>query len=144
MIRHLAGIAEIVEDVNAAVAFYCDTLGLEVKQRMGDDYVVLTSPGIMHFGVWSRAAAAEATFGDRGAADSIPLGYTLEFEVDDLDQTAEQLAPSPVAIVQPPHMEPWGQKTCRAIAPGGGLLGFAVTPWARRLTQEVQAAKDDA
>jgi catechol 2,3-dioxygenase-like lactoylglutathione lyase family enzyme len=144
MIRHIAGVAEIVEDVNAAVAFYCETLGLEVKQRMGDDYVVLSAPGILHFGVWSRAAAAEATFGDRNAADSIPLGYTLEFEVDDLDETGRQLGGSPLTVIQPPHMEPWGQKTCRAIAPGGGILGFAVTPWARRLAQEVQAAQGDA
>jgi catechol 2,3-dioxygenase-like lactoylglutathione lyase family enzyme len=144
MIRHLAGVAEIVDDVNAAVAFYCETLGLEVKQRMGDDYVVLAVPGILHFGVWSRPAAAVATFGDRAAADSIPLGYTLEFEVDDLEQTASQVDSSPLTVVQPPHMEPWGQKTCRAIAPGGGLLGFAVTPWARRLTLEAQAAQDDA
>src|SRR5262249_6050045 len=109
----------------------------------GDDYVVLAVPGILHFGVWSRAAAAEATFGDRSAADSIPLGYTLEFEVDDLDETANRVDSSPLTVVQPPHVEPWGQKTCRAIAPGGGLLGFAVTPWTRRLAQEAQATPGD-
>jgi lactoylglutathione lyase len=144
MIRHLAGVAEIVEDVNAAVAFYCDTLGLTVKQRMNDDYVVLTAPGVLHFGIWSRSAAAEATFGDRAAADSIPLGYTLEFEVDDLTETAQRVDSSQSVLLQPPHTEPWGQSTCRAIAPGGGLLGFAVTPWARWLAQEVEAAQGDA
>ncbi|HEY4234880.1 MAG TPA: VOC family protein [Lacipirellulaceae bacterium] len=143
MVRHLAGVAEIVDDVAAAVAFYCDTLGFEVKQRMGEDYVVFAVPGILHFGVWSRAAAAEATFGDRAAVDSIPLGYTLEFEVDDLDQTASQIGQSQCVVVQEPHTEPWGQKTCRAIAPGGGLLGFAVTPWARRIAQQVQASPGD-
>jgi catechol 2,3-dioxygenase-like lactoylglutathione lyase family enzyme len=143
MVRHLAGVAEIVEDVNAAVAFYQETLGLTVKQRQGDDYVVFEVPGILHFGIWSRSAAAQATFGGRDAADSIPLGYTLEFEVDELDQTANQIDASQCVLVQPPHEEPWGQKTCRVIAPGGGLLGFAVTPWARRLAQQVQAAPND-
>jgi catechol 2,3-dioxygenase-like lactoylglutathione lyase family enzyme len=144
MIRHLAGVAEIVEDVPAAVAFYRDTLGFHIKQQMGDDYVVFEVPGILHFGVWSRAAAAEATFGDRSAADSVPLGYTLEFEVDDLDQTASGVDGSACVLVQPPHTEPWGQQTCRAIAPGGGILGFAITPWARSLAQQVQAAPSDA
>ena len=37
MIRHVAGVAEIVDDVPAAVAFYTEALGLEIKQRMGDD-----------------------------------------------------------------------------------------------------------
>jgi catechol 2,3-dioxygenase-like lactoylglutathione lyase family enzyme len=143
MIHHLAGVAEIVEDVNAAVAFYQETLGLKVKQRQGNDYVVFEVPGVLHFGVWSRSAAAMATFGDPAAADSIPLGYTLEFEVDDLDQAAKQIDAGQCVLVQPPHDEPWGQKTCRAIAPGGSLLGFAITPWARRLAQQVQAASND-
>jgi catechol 2,3-dioxygenase-like lactoylglutathione lyase family enzyme len=144
MIRHLAGVAEIVEDVPAAVAFYRDTLGFEIKQQQDDDYVVFAVPGILHFGVWSRSAAAQATFGDRAAADSIPLGFHIEFEVDDLNQTAEQIDASQCVLVQPPHEEPWGQKTTRAIAPGGGLIGFAITPWARSPAQEVQAAQGDA
>ena len=57
---------------------------------------------------------------------------------------AEQIDTSQCVLVQPPHDEPWGQKTCRAIASGGGLIGFAVTPWARRLAQEVQAAQGNA
>jgi catechol 2,3-dioxygenase-like lactoylglutathione lyase family enzyme len=144
VIRHLAGVAEIVDNVPAAVAFYTSTLGLEIKQRMGDDYVVLSVPGILHFGIWSRAAAAEATFGDRAQADSIPLGFHLEFEVDDLDRAAAAIDSSPYVLVQPPRTEPWGQITCRAIALGGDLLGFAVTPWARSLSQQVEAVPADA
>ena len=83
MIRHFAGVAEIVEDVNAALAFYRDTLGLEVKQQMGDDYAVVAVPGVLHFGIWNRGHAALSTFGSRDAADRIPLGFTIEFEVDD-------------------------------------------------------------
>lgn len=83
MVRHLAGVAEIVDDVNAALAFYRDTLGFEVKQQIGDDYAVVAVPGILHFGIWNRAHAALATFGTRDAAERILLGFTLEFEVDD-------------------------------------------------------------
>ena len=56
--RHIAGIAEIVEDYGAAVAFYRDTLGLDVKEQ-GPGYAIVEAPGVLHFGVWSRATAAE-------------------------------------------------------------------------------------
>ena len=139
MVRHLAGVAEIVEDVNAALAFYRDTLGFQVKDQMGDDYAVVVVPGILHFGIWNRAHAALATFGTRDAADRIPLGFTLEFEVDDVETAARQVAVAGLDVVQPPHMEPWGQKTTRAFAPSGALLGFAETPWGRTLKQQVEA-----
>ena len=139
MIRHFAGVAEIVDDVNAALVFYRDTLGLEVKQQMGDDYAVVAVPGILHFGIWNRGHAALATFGSREAAGRIPLGFTIEFEVDDLDAAAAAVAASGGNVVQPPKTEPWGQKTCRMIALGGGLLGFAETPWGRLLKQQVEA-----
>jgi len=139
MLRHLAGVAEIVDDVNVALAFYRDTLGLEVKQQVGDDYAVVAVPGVLHFGIWNRTHAALATFGNRDAADRIPLGFTLEFEVDNLERAADEVAAGGCEVVQPPHVEPWGQKTCRAIALGGGLLGFAETPWARDLKQQVEA-----
>ena len=139
MVRHLAGVAEIVDDVHAALAYYRDTLGFEVVQQMGDDYAVVAVPGILHFGVWNRAHAALATFGTRDAADRIPLGFTLEFEVDDVDAAAKTVAEAGLDVVQPPHMEPWGQKTTRAFALGGALVGFAETPWGRTLKQQVEA-----
>jgi len=139
MIRHFAGLAEIVDDVPSALAFYRDTLGLAVKQQMGDDYAVVAVPGVLHFGIWSRAHAAESIFGDREAADSVPLGYTIEFEVESVDEAARALDASAATLVQGPQTEPWGQKTCRAVALGGGVLGFAETPWARKLEQQVEA-----
>ena len=62
MIRHFAGVAEIVEDFEAAVQFYRDTLGLEVES-LSEGYATATVPGVLHFGIWSRAEAAEATYG---------------------------------------------------------------------------------
>jgi catechol 2,3-dioxygenase-like lactoylglutathione lyase family enzyme len=139
MIRHFNGVAEIVDDVNAALAFYRDTLGLEVKQQLGDDYAVVAVPGILHFAIWNRGHAALSTFGSREAASRIPLGFTIEFEVDDLDTADAAVAADGGIVVQPPKTEPWGQKTCRMIASGGGLLGFAETPWGRELKQQVEA-----
>ncbi|MGD9633393.1 MAG: VOC family protein [Pirellulales bacterium] len=140
MIRHFAGLAEIVEDVSAALTFYRDTLGLQVKQQMGDDYAVIAVPGVLHFGIWSRGAAAESIFGDRNAANSIPLGYTIEFEVDSVDDAAVTIRQSSATLIQRSQVEPWGQKSLRAIALGGGVLGFAETPWARTLKRAPEAS----
>lgn len=142
MLRHLAGVAEIVDDFPAALAVYRDTLGLEVKQQIGDDYAIVEMPGVLHFGVWNRAHAAESTYGSREEAHRVPLGFTLEFEVDEVGQAAEAIAAGGCNVVQGPHDEPWGQTTCRAIGLGGGLVGLAVTPWARRISQPVQATGD--
>ena len=141
MLRHLAGVAEIVEDLDAAIAFYEGTLGLEVTQRMEDDYAMLSIDGVLHFGLWARAAAAESVYGSRDQADRIPLGFTVEFEVDRVDDSAGVLSEKRVPIEQQPRMEPWGQKSLRLLSPGGSLLGLAETPWARQLKTRPEGAE---
>ena len=138
MIRHFAGVAEIVEDFEAAVQFYRDTLGLEVES-LSEGYATATIPGVLHFGIWSRAEAAEATYGSPDAADRVPLGFTIAFEVDNVTEAAQHLDNAAVKIVQPTKTEPWGQVTSRFITPSGALCEIAETPWARRITQPMSA-----
>ena len=138
MIRHFAGVAEIVEDFEAAVQFYRDTLGLEVES-LSEGYATATIPGVIHFGIWSRAEAAEATYGSPDAADRVPLGFTIAFEVDNVTEAAQHLDNAAVKIVQPTKTEPWGQVTSRFITPSGALCEIAETPWARRITQPMSA-----
>ena len=138
MIRHFAGVAEIVEDFEAAVQFYRDTLGLEVES-LSEGYGTATIPGVLHFGIWSRAEAAEATYGSPDAADRVPLGFTIAFEVDDVAEAAQHLDHAAVKIVQPTKTEPWGQVTSRFITPSGALCEIAETPWARHITQPMSA-----
>ena len=138
MIRHFAGVAEIVEDFEAAVQFYRDTLGLEVES-LSEGYATATVPGVLHFGIWSRAEAAEATYGSPDAADRVPLGFTIAFEVDNVTEAAQHLDNAAVKIVQPTKTEPWGQVTSRFITPSGALCEIAETPWARRITQPMSA-----
>ena len=138
MIRHFAGVAEIVEDFEAAVQFYRDTLGLEVES-LSEGYATATVPGVLHFGIWSRAEAAEATYGSPDAAERVPLGFTIAFEVDNVTEAAQHLDNAAVKIVQPTKTEPWGQVTSRFITPSGALCEIAETPWARRITQPMSA-----
>ena len=138
MVRHLASVAEIVEDFNKAVQFYRDTLGLEVEVH-NEGYADVTVPGTLHFGIWSRKEAAKATFGDYDAADRVPLGFTIGFEVDEVQPTEGRLRESGVQVLQPTKTEPWEQVTSRFLAPSGAFCEIAETPWARRITQPMLA-----
>ena len=138
MLRHFAGVAEIVEDVEAAIQFYRDTLGLEVES-LSEGYATATVPGVLHFGIWSRAEAAQAAYGSRDAAERVPLGFTIAFEVDEVTEAAQHLDNAAVEVVQPTKTEPWGQVTSRFITPSGALCEIAETPWARRITQPMSA-----
>ena len=44
MIRHISAIAEVVDDVDAAVEFYRDVLGLTVDHQPGGGYATVEIP----------------------------------------------------------------------------------------------------
>jgi len=142
VVRHLAGIAEIVEDVESAARFYREVLGLTVEYQEGQGYANVHVPGVLHFGLWSRAAAAESTFGTAEEAERIPLGFTVGFEVDEVEPASGEMVVQGWRIVQPAKTEPWGQVTSRFFSPSGALCEVSETPWARRLTENVQAESE--
>lgn len=51
MIRHIASIAEVVDDIESAVQLYHDILGVEVEHKSGSGYGVVQIQGIPHFGL---------------------------------------------------------------------------------------------
>ena len=142
MIRHVSSIGEIVDDMDAAVGFYRDVLGLPVKYEAGSEYAEVEVGGVLHFAIWRRSAAAEATFGDAGQVDRIPLGFTLGFEVDEVKAATEAMTDRDWDIAQPPKTESWGQATSRFFSPTGMLCEFSETPWARSIVRpmEVESA----
>lgn len=127
LIKHVAGIAEIVDDLNSAIQFYRDTLGLEVTQLPGGGYAIVKVSEIRHFGLWSREAAAKATFGDPILKTRIPLGFTLGFEVDDVEEASHTFQSHGGTLIQQPQREPWGQQTSRFLSPSGALCEFSKT-----------------
>jgi catechol 2,3-dioxygenase-like lactoylglutathione lyase family enzyme len=137
MIRHTAGIGEIVEDVDQAAEFY-RSVGLEVKVENG--YGVVELAGLAHFGLWSRADAAESTYGSRDAVDRVPLGFTVGFEVDSVDDAARAFES---VELRGAVTEPWGQRTFRFRSPSGALCEITETPWARELATDVTTKKSE-
>jgi catechol 2,3-dioxygenase-like lactoylglutathione lyase family enzyme len=143
MIRHLAGIAEIVQDVDAAVEFYRNTLGLKVEHEPGTGYATIQVPGVLHFGLWGREQAAIAIYGEGADPAQIPLGFTLGFEVDAVEGDTKTAQGKGLAFVQPPKTEPWGQVTSRFHTSGGALCELSETPWARAITHPMEVEKDE-
>jgi len=142
MIRHVAGIAEIVEDVEGAVRFYREVLGLEVDHEAGSAYAVVKVPGVLHFGIWGRLAAAESVYGDPNAASRIPLGFSIGFEVDQVAKSQDEISGSGWSFVQTRREEPWGQVTSRYHSPSGALGEISETPWAREIKTAMQVDGD--
>ena len=142
MIRHVASIAEIVDHVDAAARFYRDVLGIPLEWEDGASYVDVKLQGILHFAIWSRRSAAEATFGDADAVDRVPLGFTVGFEVDDVAASSEAMKNAGQKILQEPKVEPWNQTTSRFLSPSGALCEVAETPWARSVSQDLKAEAD--
>ena len=58
MIRHVSSIAEIVDDMDTAVGYYRDVLGLPVKDEAGAEYAEIEVGGVLHFALWRWSAAA--------------------------------------------------------------------------------------
>lgn len=133
MIRHVAGVAEIVENIEAAVEFYRNELGLEVNHEPGESYATVAIAGIPHFGIWLRSKAAELVFGDPSQIERIPLGFSIGFEVDSVKAAEASLRSTEAPVVQGLKVEPWGQQTARFLSPSGSLCEFSETPGTRRI-----------
>jgi catechol 2,3-dioxygenase-like lactoylglutathione lyase family enzyme len=144
MIRHIAGVAEIVDDIEAAVRFYRETLGLEVDHTAGEGYASVSISGVPHFGIWLRSSAAKMVFGDPSRTDGIALGFTVGFEVDSVAEAESSLRANSTQVIQGSKLEPWGQQTARFLSPSGGLCEFSETPAARRIAPGGQPIPEKA
>ena len=142
MIRHVSGIAEIVDDIEAAVQFCRYILGLEVEHESGSGYGVVQIPGVLHFGLWSRTEAAKSTFGDPSATERIALGLSVGFEAAMVEDASRGIESKGWSLAQSPKTEPWGQTTSRFFSASGALCEFSETPWARRISQAMSVERE--
>ncbi len=107
---------------------FVDALGLPLT---GDDDYVFTHelPGVKHFGVWPLVQAAQACFGtDTWPADRPVPQASIEFDVEDVTEAAEELAAQGYELLHPPRTEPWGQTVARLQSPGGLIIGVSFIP----------------
>ena len=95
MIKQIARIWLPVSDMQRAVAFYRDALGLDVVDHDGD---------------WSEVTAGDQRIGLN--ANESPAGQggaVIAFEVDDLDDAVARLTERGVTIADGISEHPWGR-----------------------------------
>jgi lactoylglutathione lyase len=97
-----------VEDVAASLAFYERVFGLE-RDHLDDDgsYGELKS-GIGFAANWHVERNLDRPF-RRNERDGIPLGFELDFAVDDVDAVFRRAIEAGAVPVWEPQDKPWGR-----------------------------------
>lgn len=143
MVRHIASIAEIVEDLEKTIEFYRNILGLKVEYEPGSGYALVKIGGTLHYGIWDRGDAAKVTFGDESAREKIPLGFSIGFEVDSVKEATDEIQARGWSVLHDRKEETWGQVTSRWYSPSGALCEFSEMPNARRIIQSLKAVGEN-
>lgn len=105
-----------VSDLEAAVAFYREVAGLEVRVA-GDGYVEFRT-GETKLALYDRNRLDEL-IGTSEAAGEIC------FVVEDVDAEAERFRTAGARILSGPVDRPWGHRTLHVAGPDGHVVEFA-------------------
>ena len=99
----------IVDDLDRALGFYTQVLGLRLGHRSGE-YAQLDT-GATRLGFYTRAAMDRTLGFDlrKPAADA--AGFELGFKVADVDAAYAELTEKGATATTPPTTRPWGQRT---------------------------------
>ncbi|HTU78979.1 MAG TPA: VOC family protein [Solirubrobacteraceae bacterium] len=123
----------LVHDPELALAFYRDTLGLELRNDVArEDFRWITVGAASQPGV----AIVLTNYLNGSPADRDALAALLakgalngvHFHTDDLDAAFEQLRASGAEIVQEPTDQPWGTRDCAVRDPSGNLVRIDQPP----------------
>lgn len=125
---HYAFLAQT--DPEAALGFYRDTLGFEVRQDVGYDgmrWLTVGPPNQPQTGIVLHPPAAEPGLTDderRTILELIAKGSygALTLATDDLDGLFEKLVAAGAEVVQEPTDQPYGVRDCAFRDPTGNLL----------------------
>ena len=115
-------LALTVEDVDAALAFYRDALGLEqlADWSSATGRVVLLQAGRATLELLDEAQAE--TIDSIEAGGRVTGTVRLALEVADSEGTARRLVAAGAEEVAPPVTTPWGDRNARVRAPDGMQL----------------------
>jgi len=119
-----------VHDPDAALAFYRDALGLEVRNDVSPDGFRWVTVGAPDQGVdivlFQPHGGLSETEGD--ALLSLVTQGSLQaaiFRSDDLDVTFEKVRASGAEMLQEPVSQPWGARDCAFRDPSGNMVRIA-------------------
>jgi catechol 2,3-dioxygenase-like lactoylglutathione lyase family enzyme len=117
-----------VHDPEAALAFYRDALGLEVRLDVSNEgyrWVTVGAPG-QDLGIVLFQPEAGRSQAEGDALLALVTQGSLQaaiFESDDLDGTFEKVRASGAGeVLQEPAAQPWGVRDCAFRDPSGNLV----------------------
>lgn len=113
----------LVDDLERAMAFYMQVLGLRLGHRSGA-YAQFET-GTTRLGLYTRTAMAQVI----GCPLHIPPpdapGFELGFKVPDVDAAFAAVIARGATVATPPTTRPWGQRTAYIRDPDGHLIELA-------------------
>ena len=119
----------LVDDPDAALAFYRDTLGLSVRFEVANEgfrWITLGTDDQPEIGiVLSQPQAGRSKEDGEAIAAMLAKGemYPVHFRTDDLDATFDKVASTPgVEVLQEPMSQPWGVRDAAVRDPAGNRL----------------------
>ncbi len=129
MTTSLSTVHILVDDPDAALGFYRDTLGLTVRfevENGGFRWITLASDSQPEIGiVLSEPHAGRSQEDGDALAALLAKGemYPVHFRTDDLDATFGRIAVAPgVEVLQEPMNQPWGVRDAAVRDPAGNRL----------------------
>jgi Uncharacterized protein conserved in bacteria len=123
-----------VNNVDEALAFYRDALGLEVRNDVasgGFRWVTLGSPSqpVPEFVLSEPHAGRSQADGD-ALQELLTKGVLpmIVFRTDDLDATFEKVRASGAEVLQEPIDQPYGPRDCAFRDPSGNMVRISQEP----------------
>ena len=113
----------VVDDLDRALRFYCDLLGLRLDHRSGPFAQLAT--GVTRVALFERPAMAATLGRDLEPPSPDAPGFELGFKVDDCDAAFDELVSGGAAPAVPPTDRAWGQRTAYVRDPDGHLVELA-------------------
>ena len=119
-----------VHDPDAALGFYRDALGLEVRNDVSADgfrWITVGAPGQDVNIVLSQPHGGRSQVEGDALLTLVTQGsiQAAIFSSDDLDTTFEKVRASGAEVLQEPVSQPWGARDCAFRDPSGTLVRIA-------------------
>ena len=119
-----------VDDPEAALGFYRDALGLEVRNDVssgGFRWITVGAPGQDVDIVLSQPHGGRSPAEGDALMGLVAKGslQAAIFRTDDLDATFEKVRASGAEVLQEPAARPWGARDCAFRDPAGNLVRLA-------------------
>ncbi|NEE04482.1 VOC family protein [Phytoactinopolyspora halotolerans] len=118
------------DDPDAAMAFYCDALGFEVRKDVGYDgmrWITVGPPGRPEMNIVLTPPAADPGITDeerRTITEMMAKGTyaAIMLATHDVDGVFDRVQASGAEVMQEPTDQPWGARDCAFRDPAGNTV----------------------